>query len=303
MTLISLRSCQSRELRGRLSVLALLLLAFLFGAALPLDAQRRLAPRPIPYSELEREEGEQRLQEMRHMGIEGVYSFLFELRVMPRRGDERRFRGQLWGSRNPEGPLFRYDIRTEGGDGRSLRFLVQNGFDPEIWYFDSSEAPPSVRQLETAELFTPIPGTDFTPFDLQMPYLFWEDFAYEGLSRVRGRSSHGFLMYPPAEVAEEFSWLGGVRMYLDAEFNALTGAEVVAGDLEVLRSFNIIDIKRVGDEWIVKSIDYRDRRTGDKTRLSIYGASFGLPEDGYPFSPEALEEPFPSLSREEISFF
>lgn len=277
----------------------------MFGALLPnAEAQRRLAPRPIPYSELEREEGIERLEEMRQVGIPGVYSFLFDLRVMPRRGEEARFQGQMWGGRTEKGPVFRYEIWSPGDqDRRVRRFLVQNGPNPAIWTYDTSHAEGEVCELPLSDLFTPIEGTDFTPFDLQMPFVYWEEFAYEGLSRVRGRSSHGFLMVPPAEVAAEFPWLEGVRMFLDAEFNALTGAELVGKGNEVLRSFNIIEIKRVDDQWIVKTIDYRNRKSGDKTRLSIGGALLNLAGPSFPFTPEALETPFPTVPREEFSFF
>ena len=287
----------------RLTV-AVCFLSFLGGMSLPLEAQRRIQPRPIPYSELEREQGEQRLAEMRQMGIEGVYSFLFELRVMPRRGEDRRLTGQLWGSRSPAGPVFRYEFRSpEAADERPLRFLVQNGFAPEIWSHDTGEAVPETRKLTLGQLFSEIKGTDFTAFDLQMPYIFWLDFAYEGLSRVRGRSSHGFLMYPPPNFQAAYPWLEGVRIFLDAEFNALTGAEVLGAGGEVLRSFNIMEIKRVEEEWIVKTIDYRDRVTGDKTRLSIRGAAFGLLQDDFPFSPDELEQPFPRIPRDQFSLF
>jgi hypothetical protein len=303
---ISIRSCgcPRRFVAGHLLFFFLLAL-FLGTAANEAEAQRRgVQPRPIPYSELEREQGIERLAEMRQMGFEGVHSFLFELRVMPRRGAEERFRGQMWGSRNRQGPVFRYEIWSPGEqEKQTLRFFVQNGFEPEIWIYDTAAEQAAVRQLGREELFTPVEGTDFTPFDLQMPFLFWEDFAYEGLSRVRGRSAHGFLVYPPAELAREFPWLEGVRMFLDAEFNALLGAELVGEGNEVLRSFNIIDIKGVDDEWIPKSIDYRDRRSGDKTRLSIQGAAMGLPEEPFPFSPQALEESFPVIPRERFSFF
>ena len=291
---------------GRLSFLLIAFaFAFLWGAILPeAEAQRRLPPRPIPYSELERAEGVERLDEMRRMGFAGVHSFLFDLRVMPRRGAEERFRGQVWGSQNELGPVFRYEIRYNGEqEGRTLRFFVQNGFEPEIWTHDTSEPEAPARKLAIEEIFTPIDGTDFTPFDLQMPFLFWEDFAYEGLSRVRGRSAHGFLMYPPAEMAAEYPWLQGVRMFLDAEFNALLGAEVAGNESDVLRSFNIIDIKAVEEEWIPKTIDYRNRVSGDKTRLTIRGAAMGLPEDAFPFTPEALEESFPTIPRERFSLF
>lgn len=277
----------------------------LLGVVLPeASGQRRLPPRSIPYSELEREEGIARLEEMRQMGIEGVYSFLFELRVMPRRGEEKRFQGQMWGSRNALGPVYRYEIWSrEESDSRVLRFLVQNGSAPGIWMYDTAAPEAGVRELPREELFSPIEGMDFTPFDLQMPFVYWEDFAYEGLSRVRGRSSHGFLMNPPSGLAGEFPWLAGVRMFLDAEFNALTGAEVVGEEGKVLRSFNIIEIKRVEEQWLVKTIDFRNEETGNKTRLSIGAAALNLAEDRFAFTPETLARAFPSVSRDEFTFF
>lgn len=238
------------------------------------------------------------------MGIPGVNSFRFELRVMPRRGSERVFHGQLWSSQHAEGPVYRYEIWEPGRqqDG-ILRFLAQNGPNPMLWVFDTSEENCEVRKLEQADLFNRIKGTDFVPFDLQMPFLYWEDFAYEGLRRVRGRSSHVFLMYAPDELKSAFPWIEGVRIFLDAEFNAVTSAELVDAEGEVLRSFGLVDLKRVGDEWIPKTLDYRDRRTGDRTRFSIRGAAMNLPEKNFEFKPEALAEPFPVLPRERFTFF
>jgi hypothetical protein len=301
--LSSFRICAG-HLAKRRWLCVIFILSLLFGGLPTVEAQRRLAPRPIPYSELDRREGEQRLSEMREMGIPGVYTFVFELRVMPRRGAERSFRGQLWGSRNRFGPIYRYEIWESGqGQDQALRFLAQNGETPSLWVFDAAAPDPEVWRLGQEDLFTPIKGTDFVPFDLQMPFLYWEDFAYEGLRRVRGRSSHGFLMYAPDEISEAFPWLEGVRMFLDAEFNALTGAEVVDARGQTLRSFNIIEIKRVGEQWIVKSVDYRNARSGDRTRLSIGGAALDLPPRTFPFKPEALSERFPELPRDRFDYF
>lgn len=303
--MIFFRHSGCRRLFARWFLRLSIFLALLSAGALPTaDAQRRLPPRSIPYSELEREEGVERLEEMRRLGIPGVYSFLFDLRVMPRRGEESRFRGQMWGARDSRGPAFRYEIRVPGDqENRILRYFARNGFEPEIWAYDTSDEESGVREVPLEELFTPIGPTGFTPFDLQMPFIFWEEFAYEGLSRVRGRSSHGFLMYPPDNVKREFPWLEGVRMFLDAEFNALTGAELVGEGSEVIRSFNIIEVKRVEDEWIVKTIDYRNGRSGDKTRLSIGGAALDLPEEDFSFSPDTLQDSFPTLPRDQFNFF
>jgi len=268
------------------------------------EAQRRLPQRPIPYTELEQEEGVARLREMRQLGITGVYSLLAEVRVMPRRGKESRFQGQVWGTRNEIGPIYRYEFwDRENAEKGTLRFLVQNGEDRSIWVFDTADSEAGLREIPIEELFTPIEGMEFTPFDLQLPFIYWEHFSYEGLSRVRGRSSHGFLMKPPQALAEAFPWLEGVRMFLDAEFNAMTGAEIVGEKGKVLRAFNIIDIKRVDDQWLLKTVDYRNETSGDKTRLSIGAAALGLEEHRFRFTPEMLEEPFPAISRDEFVIF
>jgi len=285
-------------------LLGILLCGFVFFGATESTAQRRLPPRPIPYSELDKEEGIARLEEMRRMGVPGVYSFLFELRYMPRRGKEKRFRGQMWGARNESGPVFRYELWSPGKeDEQILRFLVQNGPEPSVWTFDTAAPGQGVREIPIEELLTPVGEMEFTPFDLQMPFVYWPNFSYEGLSRVRGRSSHGFFMKPPAEFAAAHPELKGVRMFLDAEFNAMTGAELVGEGDQVWLSFNIIEIKRVGDQWLVKTIDFLDRKDGDKTRLSVGAAALDLAPERFRFSADALAEPFTSVPREDFTFF
>lgn len=273
---------------------------WLFLAPPAADAQRRLAPRPIPYSQLDKEEGEKRLSELRRFSFPTVYGFRFDVRAMPRRGEERRFSGRLWGDRDEKGPVARYEI-ARGQDREPLRFLVRGGDEPEIWEYDAELPERGVVLLETEELFHEIEGTDFSPFDLQMPFLFWREFDYEGLRRLQARSSHIFLMHPPEEFALAYPRLSGVRMYLDAEFNALLGADLLDAEGDELKTFRIAEIKRLGDDWLVRAIDYRDVRTGNRTRMTIRSAAIDLPGEPFDFSPEALDRPFPEVPRERFS--
>lgn len=279
-------------------------LGFLF-ANLAVDAygQRRLAPRPIPYSELEREEGERLLADMRRFGLPGVYSFIFEMRVLPRRGEEQFYHGQIWSGRNEIGPVSRIEIRhARDFELPPMRLFVQNGVNPAVWFFKPGVSR-EVERLSDSELFTPVKGTHFTPFDLQMPFLFWEEFEYEGLTRSRGRSSHAFLMHPPDDLAAEFAWLGGVRIIIDAEFRALTAAEIVDENGRAVKSIRGMEIKRLDGEWIPKTIEARDEVTRDRTRLSLQAAALNLPEDSVSFDPNGLGEPNPIITREQFSFF
>jgi hypothetical protein len=134
-------------------------------------------------------------------------------------------------------------------------------------------------------------GTDLTAFDLQMPFLFWSDFVFEGLARVRGRPAHVFLLYPPAEVTGRRPDLTGVRVYLDTQFNALVQAEQIGAENRTLKSITILDLKKVDEQWIPKSIDVRDELTRNKTRFAVTGAAVGLDLLATLFEPAALADP------------
>lgn len=220
------------------------------------------------------------------MGIAGDYYLEFKLRVMPRRGAEREFKGQLWGSRVEAGPLSRISLATPEGTER--RFLLQNGTAPAGWEWTEG-ADSQVNPLDVSALFAPlIPGAQLTVFDLQMPYLYWEDFVFEGVSKIRGRPAHTFLLYPPAAFAAGYPGLSGVRVHLDTQFNALVQTELLDEKGQPFKSLSVLDLKKVGEQWMVKTIDLRDERSRDKTRFQVTGAALNLELAATVFDPEAL---------------
>src|ERR1019366_8350061 len=106
-----------------------------------------------------------------------------------------------------------------------LSWLIQSGSQPASWLQNPNQ--PGPRLLTPAESLTPISGTDLTLFDLQMPFLYWDDFAYEGIAKVRSRPAYSFLLYPPADLAAARPELGAVRVVLDTQFHALVQAEML----------------------------------------------------------------------------
>ena len=236
----------------------------------------RLVPRYATVGQPDQAEGRAILEEFRQMGIPGDYFFAFSLEVLPRRGPGYNIPGQLWGSRTPEGPISRVRLFPLN-DVPEERLLVQNGRNAQAWRVrPSMDAAAEPKPLVTVALFEPLAATQVTPFDLQMPFLFWDDFAYEGVNRVRGRNAHTFLLYPPAEFTADDVALGGVRVYLDLQFNAMIQAEQLAPNGGVSKTMTVIDLKRVGDQWIVKSIDMRDAHTRDKTRFRVTAVGMDL---------------------------
>jgi hypothetical protein len=266
-------------------------LPLLLGLALTAHAQLRFLPQP-EYGQLgapDQAEGRRVLEEFRAKGIAGDCFLEIELHVLPRRGEERVRPGQFWGTRTGQGPLSRVAIVTDAAQKTELHLLVQNGPAPAVWSWDGAG---EAKLLDVAALFAPVAGTNLTVFDLQMPFLYWPDFDYQGLVRMRGRPTHQFLLQPPKDFAEKYPALKGVRVFLDTEFDALVQAELVGTDGQTLKTISLLELKRIqmstGKQWIPKTIDVRDEVTRDKTRFLVKGAALGLTLPPEMFTPAQL---------------
>ena len=246
----------------------------------------RPPPNYVQFGKPDQAEGRQIIEDFRQRGLPADMYLEFQLVVMPRRGDERRVPARLWTGRNDRGPIWRVELNP-GDPSTQQRLLVQNGPQNSVWTWRPGN---SVTPLGLDAIFEPLAGTDLTAFDLQMPFLYWNDFVFEGLARVRGRPAHVFLLYPPAEVAARRPDLTGVRVYLDTQFKALVQAEQIGAENRSLKSITILDLKKVDEQWIAKSIDVRDEPSRNKTRFSVTGAALGLDLLPALFEPETLAE-------------
>lgn len=235
-------------------------------------------------------EGRAAIEQVRGQGIAGNYFLQFRLRVMPRRGAERLIPGRLWGGRNEAGAITRVSLTLSGEPGKPTerRFLIQNGQRPAVWRWDS---PGGVQMLGTASPFEPlVPDTQLAAFDLQMPFIFWENFTYQGLTRFRGRPAHVLVMRPPADFSAKYPGLTGVRVHLDTQFNALVQTETLGPKDVVLKTLSLVDFKKVGEQWIPKSFDLRDEATRNKTRFDVLAAGLDMDFSRMLFEPAQLAE-------------
>jgi hypothetical protein len=246
----------------------------------PLEAQSRLNRPPPRYLQLgapDQAKGAEILRSMRSAGPDGDYYLEFELRVLPRRGGagvERSVPGRLWGSRNREGPVTRMALAT-GGPGAAAgekRVLVQGGPRPAAWQWPAPDGAATIA-VDDAAIFEPLAGTDLSAFDLQMPFLYWGDFVYEGKTRLLDRPVETFLLYPPESIAARRPDLAAMRVYLDPQYHALVQAEQIGENERVLKSMRVVELKKVGDQWIVKSVELRDEKTRNKTRFVVTAAA------------------------------
>ena len=226
------------------------------------------------------------LAQFRQAGIPGEFFLEVELRAMPRRGEERTYKGRLWGGRNANGAVTRVELTD--ATGASHRLLIQNGERPAVWRFGAGK----VAQLGVADLFAPlIPGVEVTPFDVQMPFLYWPGATLERIVRVLGRPTYAYHFRAPPEFAAQHREVVAARAYLDTQFNQLLQTELIGASNKVVKSFAFVSLKRVGDQHIPKQADYRNEITRDKTRLQVTGAALGLRLPPALFAPESLAQP------------
>jgi hypothetical protein len=225
------------------------------------------------------------LEQFRRSGVVGDYFFEFELRQLPRRGEETVFRGRLWGGRNDQGAVERVVLFDR--DGRERRLLIQHGAQAGVWRLIERRA----EQLPVAALFEPlVPGVELTPFDLQMPFLYWPGATVESIARMRGRPAHEFIFRPPPEFAAKHAQLGGVRSYFDTQFNVPVQTELLSPGRAVTKTMSLLDLKKVGEQWIPKSFEVRNENSRDKTRLLVTGAALNLTLPPAVFTPVALAD-------------
>ena len=253
------------------------------------DSRFRPAPVFVAGAKPDQNEGARILGDFRQAGIAGTHWLSFELRVLPRKGNERVVEGDLFGTLGTQGPLTRLSI---GGE----RWLIQSGPTAAAW----TAADGAVRPATTAETLQSVAGTDFTLFDLQMPFLHWTDFVYEGLAKVRSRPAGRFLLYPPPDFAPARPDLTAVRVFIDTQFQALVQVELLGRNGQSTKSVTLIDLKKVGEQWLVKSVDLRNHLTRDKTRLTFKAVALDLVLPDDTFSPPQLTHPAPVIPREKI---
>lgn len=247
----------------------------------------RLRPRYLSNQPPDQDRGYEILQNFQQMGLAGDYYLGFNLVVLPRRGDRQTIPGRMWGSRIDGNQVFRAQLA--GNDiTEPERVLSVNGPAPEAWRLSETDAV--VHEVGPEKLLEPLAGTDLSLFELQMPFVFWPDFVYEGVTQVRGRAVHAFLMHPPEDFAEAHPGLAGVRLHLDANFGALMQAVFLDENEETDRKMTVLDLKKLGDQWIVKTIEVRDETTRDKVRFQVTAAALDLEFSDALFTPDYLTQ-------------
>jgi hypothetical protein len=223
-----------------------------------------------------------RLREARAAGLSPSY-VEFDLRELPRQGEERVIPGHLWLGAVSGEPTARVALRAPHA---TVRFLIRGGAHPEVWRWTAESG------VQASDLLAPlVPGSTVTPFDLEMPYLFWPDPRVLSLNHILGRLTNGFVFSAPPDFLAVHPDLPIVRAYLDASYNVPLKVQWIGRDQQVRKTTALVSLKRVGGQWIASALDVRDELTHDKTRLAVTAASFAPELEPRLLQPEHLADP------------
>ena len=124
-----------------------------------------------------------------------------------------------------------------------------------------------------------------------MPFLYWPGATVEKIARVMGRPAYAYLFNSPPEFLGRSGGVAAARAYLDTQFNALMQTELIGPTGRVVKTFSLVDLKKVAEQWIPKQADYRNEITRDKTRLQVTGAALNLRLPASVFEPSQLPLP------------
>lgn len=204
-------------------------------------------------------------------GIAGDYCMEFSIAHRPRRGEETRAFGEIFGSKTPGGfDVTRVRIFTDSPSGaeRGLLadFILENDPDsPRVCKVEGGKA----REIPRADWAKPFAeGFIYSPFDLLMPYKFWKP-KYDGPGRV-GQAVHFFRLDPPGGEGSG----GAVRLALSREFSSPVQAQVLGPGSRPAKTLKLASVKKIGARWIMREAELRDESTRDKDILRFESANF-----------------------------
>ena len=167
---------QGSMIFGTKVALCILLAVFVF-SELSFSQRANRRPKIEILREIDLEEGQQRLNSFRRLWIIGDFSLRYSLQFIPRRGERQEVMGTIWSTNTVEGPVSLINIHGEP----ETQLYLKNGPDALVQRRQSSTS--EWAKVGIAEWFSPVDKSlTITPFDLMMPFIYWDDWNYEGVT-------------------------------------------------------------------------------------------------------------------------
>ncbi len=203
----------------------------------------------------------------------------------PRRGDDHApVPGLLWISWAEGGPRVRFEARDAQGRVTYAFLAKKNTQATELWVAQNGLPAQAVKELGVG---TPLaPGLLLTPFDLHLPFTHWPQAEYLSTDRVIGRPAHVYLTKNPQSGSP-----AQVRFALDRAYGAMLSAISEDAQGKAIRSLQVEEFGKAGDQWLFAAISVRDEASRDVDLLQVTHAALNLRIDDSFFDPRTLNHP------------
>ena len=138
-------------------------------------------------------------------------------------------------------------------------------------------------ELTGAALLKKWLGSEFTYYDLGMPFLHWPDAKLIGESRARGQDC---LILEMTATNQPY---GRVKLWVEKRYNALLRAEAFDPNEALVRRLAITSFRRLGELWIPRGIEmafippHQALPAEEKSRLEIFAGDYNakLPSEWF----------------------
>ena len=268
----------------------------LFLAVLSIVAQTHRAsnfkPSILP-NHLDASEENSYLQSLRNQRIDGDYCLRFQLIHKPRRGSSQYYDGTLYGSFIENRPMIRVLLKATDHIGIELsasrevlaEIIIHGGISSSAWL--RRNLSDTFLLMQGTETLNPIvPNLLFRTFDLQMPYVHWQNYLYVGPDRIgRVGGVQVFNMYPPAESPAALTGVEYVRIALDNSYSALRSASIILISEAVESVLETRSFAKVQNQWILREVALSDPTTKDCTSFKVSSVALGITLDSSIFNP------------------
>ena len=160
------------------------------------------------------------------------------------------------------------ETRTIFRAGTSELLIVQPVTGAPRWFLRGA------GELTGARLMEKWLGSEFTFYDLGMPFLRWPDAKLTGESRTRGQDC---LLLELTATNQPY---GRVKLWVDQKYFALLRAEVFDPNEALVRRLAITSFKRLGEVWIPRGVEmsfippHQALPAEETSRLEIYTGDY-----------------------------
>lgn len=276
----SLRGLNPRRL------LFVIIMIALSGVWLSAQPKGRTPPNRGTPGELSSAEAESLWTQFLRRQAIGSFYFEFELQFRPARLETQNFDGRFWGSWQPGDQRTRFQLQNSEQEGFE-RWLMLNGLQPELYHYRTSEE--GIQQIPETAWFEPLTAElPLPPFFILMPYLYWGNPEYLGPSRVLGRPVHTFRLTNP----DPDHSVRHADIRIDEDFYALLEAGFLNAEKDVIFQLEIRSLKKVEEEWIPRTLVWKNLQSRDTFVLKIQAAALGFSLPDGLLQPACLTEPF-----------